>query len=55
MREIDKEIRGTRQDIRDERYGRIEAARKQCELAERILAGATGLGNHDAPARSRSA
>ena len=46
--EIDKEIRGTRQDIRDERYGRIEAARKQCELAERILAGATGLGNHDA-------
>jgi hypothetical protein len=45
---IDKEIRGTRQDIRDERYGRIEAARKQCELAERILAGATGLGNHDA-------
>jgi hypothetical protein len=48
MREIDKEIRGTRQDIRDERYGRIEAARKQCELAERILAGATGLGNHDA-------
>ena len=48
MREIDKEIRGTRQDIRDERYGRIEVARKQCELAERILAGATGLGNHDA-------
>lgn len=48
MHEIDKEIRGTRQDIRDERYGRIEAARKQCELAERILAGATGLGNHDA-------
>ena len=46
--EIDKEIRGTRQDIRDERYGRIEAARKQCELAERILAGASGLGNHDA-------
>ena len=46
--EIDKEIRGTRQDIRDERYGRIEAARKQCELAERILAGAPGLGNHDA-------
>ena len=46
--EIDKEIRGTRQDIRDERYGRIEAARKQCELAERILARATGLGNHDA-------
>ena len=46
--EIDKEIRGARQDIRDERYGRIEAARKQCELAERILAGATGLGNHDA-------
>ena len=28
--------------------GRIEAARKQCELAERILAGAAGLGNHDA-------
>jgi uncharacterized membrane protein YkvA (DUF1232 family) len=48
MCEIDREIRGTRQDIRDERYGRIEAARKQCELAERILAGATGLGNHDA-------
>lgn len=48
MREIEKEIRGARQDIRDERYGRIEAARKQCELAERILAGATGLGNHDA-------
>lgn len=46
--EIDKEIRSTRQDIRDERYGRIEAARKQCELAERILAGASGLGNHDA-------
>ena len=46
--EIDKEIRGARQDIRDERYGRIEAARKQCELAERILAGATALGNHDA-------
>ena len=46
--EIDKEIRGTRQDTRDERYGRIEAARKQCELAERILAGASGLGNHDA-------
>jgi uncharacterized membrane protein YkvA (DUF1232 family) len=46
--EIDKEIRGTRQDIRDERYGRIEAARKQCELAERILAKATALGNHDA-------
>jgi uncharacterized membrane protein YkvA (DUF1232 family) len=48
MLAIDKEIRGTRQDIRDERYGRIEAARKQCELAERILAGASGLGNHDA-------
>ena len=48
MSAIDKEIRGTRQDIRDERYGRIEAARKRCELAERILAGAPGLGNHDA-------
>lgn len=48
MREIDKEIRGARQDIRDERYGRIEAARKQCELAERVLAGTTGLGDHDA-------
>ncbi|MCW2984733.1 MAG: hypothetical protein JWR63_2303 [Conexibacter sp.] len=45
---IDKEIRGTRQDTRDERYGRIEAARKQCELAERILAGTSGLNNHDA-------
>lgn len=48
MLEIDKEVRGARQDIRDERYGRIETARQQCELAERILAGATGLGDHDA-------
>ena len=47
LNRILEEVLGGRQDLRDERYGRIEAARRRCATAERVLLETGNLGQQD--------